>query len=84
MYVYRENNILTVIGILAGCILGKLLHGFVLKTAEVDIMMFPPNIHWQSYLYSALLTVGFSLVVMLFMHRKLKHVDMIEALKSTE
>ena len=84
MYVYRENNILTFLGILLGCILGKLLHGFVLQTAEVDMMMFPPDIHWISYLYSALLTVLFSLVVMFFMHRRLTKVDMIEALKSNE
>ncbi|HCM89377.1 MULTISPECIES: ABC transporter permease [Vagococcus] len=84
MYVYRENNILTFLGILLGCILGKLLHGFVLQTAEVDMMMFPPDIHWISYLYSALLTILFSLVVMFFMHRRLTKVDMIEALKSNE
>ena len=84
MYVYRENNILTLLGILLGCVLGKLLHGFVLQTAEVDMMMFPPDIHVISYVYSAALTVLFSLVVMFFMHRRLKKVDMIEALKSTE
>lgn len=84
MYVYRENNILTVLGILLGCVLGKLLHGFVLQTAEVDMMMFPPDIHGISYLYSALLTILFSLIVMFFMHRRLIKVDMIEALKSTE
>lgn len=84
MYVYRENNILTVLGILLGCVLGKVLHGFVLQTAEVDMMMFPMNIHGISYLYSAALTVLFSLVVMYFMHRRLKKVDMIEALKSNE
>ena len=84
MYVYRENNILTALGILLGCVLGKLLHGFVIKTAEVDMMMFPPDIHPVSYLYSALLTILFSTVVMLVMHRRLKKVDMIEALKSTE
>ncbi len=84
MYVYRENNILTLFGILLGCVLGKLLHAFVLQTAEVDMMMFPPDIHGISYLYSAALTVLFSLVVMFFMHRRLKKVDMIEALKSTE
>ena len=84
MYVYRENNILTVLGILLGCVLGKLLHGFVLQTAEVDLMMFPKNIHGLSYLYSSLLTILFSSVVMLVMHRRLKKVDMIEALKSSE
>ncbi|MGX6969657.1 FtsX-like permease family protein [Vagococcus bubulae] len=84
MYVYRENNILTVLGILLGFVLGVLLHGYVLKTAEIDMMMFPTTIHPISYVYSALLTILFSFIVMLIMHRKLKHVDMIEALKSTE
>ncbi|MGL5686456.1 MAG: ABC transporter permease, partial [Vagococcus fluvialis] len=84
MYVYRENNILTLVGILLGCVLGKLLHGFVIKTAEVDLMMFPPDIHFISYVYSAILTLLFSTVVMFVMHRRLRKVDMIEALKSTE
>lgn len=84
LYVYRENNILTILGILLGSVLGKLLHNFVLKTAEVDMMMFPPIIHPISYLYAALLTILFSLIVMWFMHQKLKHVDMIEALKSVD
>ncbi|MFW7401755.1 FtsX-like permease family protein [Vagococcus fluvialis] len=84
MYVYRENNILTLLGILLGCVLGKLLHGFVIKTAEVDLMMFPPDIHFISYVYSAILTLLFSTVVMFVMHRRLRKVDMIEALKSTE
>lgn len=84
MYVYRENNILTALGILIGCFAGKLLHGFVLETAEVDMLMFSPTIHAMSYLYSGLLTLLFSLIVMWVMHRKLRNVDMIEALKSTE
>lgn len=84
MYVYRENNILTAMGILIGCVAGKLLHGFVLGTAEVDMLMFSPTIHGMSYIYSALLTLFFSLIVMWVMHRKLRNVDMIEALKSTE
>lgn len=84
MYVYRENMILTIIGILVGCVAGKLLHLFVLNTAELDMMMFVPDIHFLSYLYSAALTWFFSMIVMWMMHRKLKKVDMIEALKSNE
>lgn len=84
MYVYRENMILTIIGILVGCVAGKLLHLFVLNTAELDMMMFVPGIHLASYLYAAALTWFFSMIVMGLMHRKLKKVDMIEALKSNE
>ncbi len=83
-YVYRENNLLTLLGVGVGCLLGILLHGFVLQTAEVDLMMFPKTIHAMSYVYAILLTFLFSLIVMMVMHRKLKKVDMIEALKSNE
>lgn len=84
LYIYRENLMLTAIGIGLGCLLGVVVHKFVLKTVEIDLMMFGPNIHWPSYLYASLLTIVFTLLVMFFMHRKLKKVDMIEALKSNE
>ncbi len=84
MYVYRENIFLTLLGILFGYILGYFLHGFVISTAEIDQMMMSRTIHWDSYVYSALLTLLFSSVVMMAMHWKLKSIDMIEALKSVD
>lgn len=84
MYIYRESLILTLLGILFGFVLGKILSTVVLKMVEIDFMMFPPTIMPISYLYSGLLSLLFSSVVMLIMHRKLKQVDMIEALKSVE
>src|SRR5690606_27716078 len=84
MYVYRENFLLTLMGIVVGLVLGLILHGFVLNTAELDIMMFSPVIAVSSYIYSTLLTILFSTLVMVFMHVKLKNVDMLEALKTIE
>ncbi|MNI37466.1 FtsX-like permease family protein [compost metagenome] len=84
MYIYRENLILTFMGIVTGNLAGILLHRFVLRTAEIDIMMFSPTIGWLSYVYASLLTLLFSAIVMISMHYKLKHIDMIEALKSVE
>ncbi|KHL92873.1 hypothetical protein QW71_26910 [Paenibacillus sp. IHB B 3415] len=84
MYIYRENILLTLLGIIFGGALGILLHSFVLSTAELDATMFAPLIKWQSYLYAALLTVLFSGIVMAFMHLKLQRIHMIEALKSVE
>ncbi|NQX48320.1 ABC transporter permease [Paenibacillus tritici] len=84
MYIYRENILLTLLGILSGSALGIILHSFVLSTAELDATMFAPLIKWQSYIYAALLTVLFSGIVMVFMHLKLKRIHMIEALKSVE
>lgn len=84
MYIYRENVILSLLGIIFGSILGKLLHYFVLNTASMDNMMFSYQLHVYSYVYAGLLTLLFSSMVMYVMHNKLKHVDMIEALKSNE
>ncbi|MBL1230340.1 FtsX-like permease family protein [Enterococcus sp. BWB1-3] len=84
MYVYRENIILTIIGILFGTALGKIVHRYVLETVEVDMLMFSPTIHWISYVYSALITLFFTFFVMILMHRKLEKVDMIDALKLNE
>lgn len=84
MYIYRENMLLSLLGIVAGSGLGIVLHSFVLKTAELDATMFAPIIKWPSYIYAALLTLLFSGIVMAFMHIKLKRIHMIEALKSVE
>lgn len=84
MYIYRENVILSLLGIIFGCLLGKFLHYFVLDTASMDNMMFSDYVHVQSYIFAGLLTILFSSMVMWVMHNKLKHVDMIEALKSNE
>jgi len=84
MYVYRENFVLTVMGILVGFVLGVIMHRFVLQTAELDIMRFLNQITWTSYLYSFLLMFFFSSLVMVVMHFKLKRIDMVEALKTQD
>lgn len=83
-YVYRENVLLTLIGILLGMAGGKLLHGYVITTCEVDMVMFGHIIKPVSFLYSGLLTVLFAVIIGMMMHFKLKKIDMIESLKSIE
>ena len=63
---------------------GIWLHRFVILTAELDIMMFGRQIYTKSYIYSILLTIGFSIIVNIVMHWKMKKIDMIESLKSVE
>ncbi|WP_434309790.1 FtsX-like permease family protein [Hominifimenecus sp. rT4P-3] len=83
-YVYRENILLTILGIGAGVVLGIWLHRFLIQTVEIDMMMFGQTIQPPSYLYSSLLTIVFSLLVNIFVFLKLKKIDMIESLKSVE
>lgn len=83
-YVFRENVLLTFIGVLAGAVFGIFLHRYIITTVEVDAVMFGRNIKPVSFLYSGLFTVGFSVIVNLFMHFKLKKIHMVESLKSVE
>ena len=83
-YVFRENIILTFIGIVVGMGLGIILHRFVVVTVEVNAAMFGRVIHPTSYLQAALWTITFSLLINWIMHAKLKKIDMVESLKSVE
>ena len=83
-YVLRENIILTAVGILFGAVFGIVLHRYIIVTVEVDAVMFGRNIRPVSFVYCALLTCVFSAIVNLFMHKKLKKINMVESLKSVE
>lgn len=84
MYVYRENILLTLLGTIVGCGIGKFLHHFTIVTVEVDMAMFGRTIFLDSYLICALYTIGFSIIVNVFMYFKLKRINMVESLKSVE
>lgn len=83
-YVFRENVILTIVGILTGYAAGDFLHKYVIDTVEMDMAMFGRNIHAASFVYATVITVAFSLVINLTMHYKLKKIDMTTSLKSIE
>ncbi len=83
-YIFRENIILSLIGTAFGLVLGRYLATFVITTAEVDLVMFGRNIYPASYIIAAVATVMFSVLVTFAMHKRLRNVDMIEALKSGE
>lgn len=83
-YIFRETTLLTVIGCVLGLGLGILMHLFVVRTAEVDMMMFGRIIKPMSYVWSAAFTMLFGVAVDLVMYRKLKKIDMVESLKSVD
>jgi len=83
-YVYRETAALTAIGAGAGLLLGVALHQFVIRTAEIDMVMFGRSIYAPSYLWAVLLTVAFSVLVNLVMYRKLTGIRMVESMKAPE
>ncbi len=83
-YVYRENIVLTLMGIIFGIFFGILLHQYVITTVEIDMTMFGRNINPSSFVYSTLLTLFFSAFVNFVMFFKLKKINMVESLKSIE
>lgn len=84
LYIYREVMLLSVAGGLFGSFFGRYMEVFVIKTAEVDGMMFGRSIHMPSYIAAFALIMLFAVLVMMFMRHKLSNINMVESLKSNE
>ena len=83
-YIFRENFMLTAIGTFIGLFTGIGLHRIVVAVSEIDVIMFGRSVGFMGFVYSAVLSIGFSLVVNLVLKRTLNKVNMVESLKSIE
>ena len=83
-YVFRENLVLTLIGMALGLLMGKWFHAYLITTVEVELVMFGREAHPLSYVLALALTVLFTLLVNLAAGRKLRKIDMVESLKTVE
>ena len=83
-YVFREINLLSVLGSLAGLAMGKGLHSFVMAQVKIDSMTFACRIAPLSYLISFAMTLLFTVVISTGMRPRLRKIDMAESLKSIE
>ena len=83
-YVFREINILSVLGSLVGLGMGKWLHAFVMEQVKIDSMTFACRIAPLSYLISFAMTLLFTVVISAGMRPRLRKIDMAESLKSIE
>ena len=83
-YISRETIILTAIGMLVGIGGGYFLTLYIIKTCEIDMLMFNPQITVWSYLFGILITAVFAIIVNIITYFSLKKIDMIESLKSVE
>ncbi|MDD3335399.1 MAG: ABC transporter permease [Eubacteriales bacterium] len=79
-----ENNLLTGLGVLLGVGPGRWLIDAVLSSCESDSMVFLSTVSLSSLLIACLGTYAFSWLVTRFLTRKVKTIDMVEALKSVE
>ena len=83
-YIGRETIILTILGMLTGLIGGYYLTMYILKTCEIDMLMFDPEIRIMSYILGIIITTVFAIIVNVITYFSLKKIDMIESLKSVE
>lgn len=84
MHIYRENVVITVMGVILGLGLGAGLVLYILSTVEMDMIMFTRTITVWTCLISAAFTFLFALAVNLIMKRTIRRIDMVESLKSVE
>lgn len=84
MYIFREIFVMSVLGFLVGILLGIGLHRFVISAISSPGLQFEVRIQFLSYLYSGLLTVLFSLIVVIVFAPKILKINMSEALKIQE
>ncbi len=83
-YIYRETLLLTVFAIIMGAIGGKILHYSITMALSPSNALVDPTLSPLSYLIGAAIVFIFSLIVMFIIHRQLKRVDMVEALKAED
>nr|WP_294491164.1 FtsX-like permease family protein [uncultured Anaerosporobacter sp.] len=84
MYIYRETLILSLFGIIVGYGFGFLLHRYIITAVPPDDVMFNPELWITTFIIPAIIIAVTTVVLGFFINKKLKHVDMLEALKSVE
>ena len=84
MYIYRENIVLTLMGIALGQFFGKFLCTWLVRTIEMDIVMFGREAKLENYVLSVILSLLFAVLVNILMYVRMKKIDMVQSLKSVE
>ena len=83
-YVFRENIILTVISSIVGIPLGIALLHYTMSQITVDGFYFGVRLAAPSYLWALGLTLLFTIIVDLALTKKLKKINMAEAMKAID
>ena len=84
IYVFREIFYLSGIGIILGNYLGYKMYLRIILELAGRNMMFSSKVPLVVYLLASGITILITIVVMIVMHKKLKKVNMVEALKAIE
>ena len=63
---------------------GRLERIFVMDIIDMEMVMFPTLVQPSSYVFAFLITLTFTILVILLMRKTLRNVQMVESLKSVE
>ena len=80
----RESSLTALIGVAAGIPPGIALVGIILRTCEFETMVFESHVSLRSVLLASVITFAYTLLIERFLARKVRGIDMVEALKSVE
>ncbi len=81
LYIYREINITTMIGVFFGIPLGYLLLNFLFEFLEFGNIK---NVNWYYYVITIVMSIIFVLLAEILLHKKIHKVNMNGSLKSNE
>ena len=84
LYITRETIILTAIGLVLGLVAGYFLDFFILETCEINMLRFRKFVAPLSFVFAALITILFTIIVNIVTYFALKKINMIVSLKSVE
>ena len=82
--IVNENVIISVLGVVCGVGPGILLTDVVMHSCEPETGFYPGVPTIQSIVAACLITFLFSILIQLLLTRKVRTIDMVEALKSVE
>lgn len=83
-YIYKENNVLTILGAFAGLPLGVALHHWIMHELQFSYVMYGVDVMPLSLCISVIMTTAFGILVNQLMKKKLSSIEMVESLKSVE
>lgn len=84
LYIYRETISLSLIGIVVGILSGRLLHQLLLQIIAPSNVMFNSAVTLSVYLIPVVSIILILFVLGFVVNHRLRHVDMLEALKSVD
>ena len=84
IYIYRETILLTILGTLVGFGFGDALYQYILAVVPPDDVIFDPALGAIAFIVPIVIITVITVLLGLIINRRLKNIDMLEALKSVE